>query len=992
MTTISLPSTIIYAPALASRKASASGQKTLPIGPEADAIRLADVCDRDPSLIPGLTADQQERLTQVLDEFLRRLEAGERPNPDELAAAHPDLAEHLRRYIGSLRSLQDAAGGFGMPIDFANASDGQRLGDFRLIREIGRGGMAVVYEASQISIGRMVALKVLPLAAMLDGKQIARFRNEAQALGHLEHPHIVPIYAVGQDRGTHFFAMRLIEGIGLDGVIGTLCGHCTTPEPNSSASQALSQLSTRRPLWFQQVACLMAPIAQALHAAHELGVVHRDIKPSNLLIDRGGKPWVADFGLARWQTESPLTRTGDIVGTVRYMSPEQARGGAVPIDHRTDVYSLGITLYELATLHQAFDCETGPQLLAQIQNEGPPPPSRFAPDIPRDLENVILKAISSSRDDRYATAQEFADDLQRFVAGEPTRARAPSSSERLVKFLRRHRHAAVALAVCLVVLFVASVVATALIYHEKVKKDEALVVATRNFRQAREVVDRFGAQLADQLASVPGTDDVRRSVLLGTIDYYRDFIQQSGDADGVRTELATALNKIAVLTEHVGTHDEALNSHEEARAAFEQLAKQEPRHVEHLANQALCENNLGLLLARMGRADEAEKRLREAIERQRRAISARANEPRFQRDLALTFNNLGLLLSEQGRRDEAAQAYQSAVELHEQLVKKSAWAKSIDGQLAGRYLAATHANIAALDQDREPETARRSYLRSLTILRSLTEHLPGHPELSADLALTCNNLGAMQSRLGEYEPATESYREAVELLRQLVASAPSSIPYRRDLALSLNNRGLALARDGRSAEAEQAFQQAADVQQALVTEHPDNLDDVSSLGGIWNNLGMMREGQTQPARAIAAYEQALRIQKSATSAGPLRCRDYLDRTLVNFSHVCREQGLLDRALELTQQRRDLWPDQPERLWSVAQELAAIANQDARSQNVLSATRQELLQLAADTVNASVRCGINRTKVAKSAVFQELIDDDHFRVMLGWSDWQDLSSH
>lgn len=949
---------------------------------------------RDPSLIPGLTADQQERLTQVLDQFLRRLEAGERPNPDELAAAHPDLAEHLRRYIGSLRSLQDAAGGFGMPIDFANASDGQKLGDFRLIREIGRGGMAVVYEATQISIGRLVALKVLPLAAMLDSKQIARFRNEAQALGQLEHPHIVPIYAVGEDRGTHFFAMRLIEGIGLDGVIDTLRGDCPAPEPNSSAAQALSQLSTRRPLWFQQVACLTVPIAQALHAAHELGVVHRDIKPSNLLIDRGGKPWVADFGLARWQAEAPLTKTGDIVGTIRYMSPEQARGGAVPIDHRTDVYSLGITLYELVTLHQAFDDANGPQLLAQIQNEGPPPPSKIAPDIPPDLENVILKAIAPSRDDRYATAQEFAEDLQRFLSGKPTVARAATLSERLGKSVRRHWQAAISVAGGLLVITLASLAATGLIYQEKVKKDAALAESNRNFQKAREVVDRLGAQLADQLAAVPGAEDVRRSLLLNTIGYYRDFIRQSGSNDGLRNELATALNKIATLTEHVGTNDEALASHEDARAAFEQLAKEEPEHVEHLANLALCENNLGLLLDRMGRPDDAEKRFHQAVERLRRVISLRANEPRFRRDLALTFNNLGLLLGEQGRSDEAMQSYQSAVELHEQLTREYAWTKTTDGGLARRYLAATYANIAALQEGQESEAARRSYSRALTILRSLTERFPGQPELTCDLALTFNNLGAMQSRMSEHEAAAESYREAILRLQPLVVSAPSSIPYRRDLSLSFNNRGLALARDGRSAEAERAFRQAAEVQQSLVNEHPESVRDVSSLGGIWNNLGMMLEGQQQPGRAIAAFDQALRIQRSAKSDGsmPPRSRDYLDRTLVNFARVCREQGLLDRALQLTQQRRELWPDQPERLWSVAVDFAEIARQEARSGADSSATRRETLQLAADTVNAGVRHGLNRTAAAKSPVFQELIDDDQFRAMLGWSDWQEFTSH
>lgn len=943
--------------------------------------------DRDPSLIPGLTPDQQERLTQVLDEFLRRMEAGESPNPDELAVRHPDLAEHLRKYIGSLRSLQDAAGGMGMPIDFASPSDGQRLGDFRLIREIGRGGMAVVYEASQISIGRLVALKVLPPAAMLDSKQIARFRNEAQALGQLEHPHIVPIHAVGQDRGTHFFAMRLIEGIALDQVVETLSGKRSAPERHSSAAHALSQLATRRPVWFQQVATLLLPIARALHAAHELGVVHRDIKPSNLLLDRGGKPWVADFGLARWQSDSPLTKTGDIIGTVRYMSPEQARGESALIDHRTDIYSLGITLYELATLHRAFDRDDGPKLLAQIREEGPPPPSAHAPDIPLDLENVILKATAPSRDARYATAREFADDLERFLSGEQTAARAPTFSERFGKFIRRHRQAALSTAGGLVLLTLSSLIAAGLIYHEKVKTDDALAASDRNFRKAREIVDRFGAQMAEELATIPGAEDVRRSLLLGTIDYYRDFIQQSNGNDDLRTELAKALTKIALLTEHVATNEEALAAHLEARTAFEQLTKDEPARVEHLANLALCENNLGLLLGRMNRRDDAERRFRQAIERQRLAVSRSDNEARFCRDLALTWNNLGLLLREQGHPDEASLAYQTAINLHKDLTKNKAWSKSEDGALARRYLAATYANVAALEEDRNPDAARQSYRDAVAIQRSLVQRFSEYPDLAADLALTFSNRGAMQSHRGDHAASAESYAEAVELLGRLVKETPPSIPYQRDLALSLNNRGLALARVGQSSEAVVAFREAAKVQQELVTKHPDNFNDVSSLGGIWNNMGLMLEGEQLPDQALAAYETALEIQRRVPPEHRVsfRARNYLDRTLINVSRLCRQQGQLDEALRLAQQRRDLWPDQPERQWSVAVEFAEIAKQDAGRSPDSSAIRREALQFAAETINEGVRHGLNRNDALKSAAFQELIDDDQFRAMLNWSD-------
>ena len=950
----------------------------------------------DPSLIPGLTQDQQERLTQVLDQFLRQLEAGEHPNPDELAGRHPDLAEHLRKYIGSLRSLQKAAGGIGMPIDFAIPSDGERLGDFRLIREIGRGGMAVVYEASQISIGRLVALKVLPPAAMLDTKQIARFRNEAQALGQIEHPHIVPIYSVGQDRGTHFFAMRLIEGIAFDRIIETLSEKNSVPEPDSSAAIVMSQLATRRPVWFQQVATLMVPIARALHAAHELGVVHRDIKPSNLLLDRGGKPWVADFGLARWQSDSPLTKTGDLIGTVRYMSPEQACGDSALIDHRTDIYSLGITLYELATLHRAFDRDDGPKLLAQIREEGPPLPSTFVLDIPLDLENVILKATAPSRDARYATAREFADDLERFLSGEQTVARAPTLSERFGKFIRRHRQAALSTAGGLVLLTLSSLIAAGLIYHEKVKTDDALAASDRNFRKAHELLDRFGAKLADELATIPGAEDVRQSLLLSTIDYYRGFIEQSNGNDELRNELATALTKIALLTEHIATNEDALAAHEEARIAFEQLAKDEPDRVEHLANLALCENNLGLLLGRMGRRDEADKRFRQAIERQRLAVSRSDNEARYCRDLALMWNNLGLLLREQGRNDDASLAYQTAINLHKDLTKNKDWSKSKDGMLARRYLAATHANNAALQEDRNPDAARKSYRDAVAIQRSLVQRFADYPDLAADLALTFNNRGAMQSHVGDHAAAAESYAEAIELLDRLVRDAPSSIPYLRDLALSLNNRGLALARIGEASEAVAAFREAGDFQERLVNKHSDDPNEVSSLVGIWNNLGLTLEGQQHPDEALVAYKKALKTQCLVPPEIRLsdRSRNYLDRTLVNFGRLCRQQGQPDEALKLAKQRRSLWPDQPERQWSVAVEFAEIAKQHAGLHPGSSDARREALHLAAETINLGVRHGLNRNDAMKSAIFQELIDDDQFRAMLNWSDWKNptLTSH
>ena len=336
--------------------------------------------------------------------------------------------------------------------------------------------MGVVYEAVQISLGRQVALKVLPFAAALDGKQLQRFKNEAQAAAHLHHTNIVPVFAVGCERGVHYYAMQYIDGqtlaamirelrqlTGLEtvdrtdaaGLVAKLAselvsGHWaparrgtkqeqptgpyappsqapeapaneTTPPPVAPSTER----STKSQAFFRTVANLGVQAAEALEYAHQLGVVHRDIKPANLLVDVRGNLWITDFGLAHCQSQAGLTMTGDLVGTLRYMSPEQALAKRVVVDHRTDIYSLGVTLYELLTLEPAFKGGDRQELLRQIAFEEPRPPRRLNGAIPRELETIALKAMEKNPLERYATAQELADDLRRFLMHEPIRARRP---------------------------------------------------------------------------------------------------------------------------------------------------------------------------------------------------------------------------------------------------------------------------------------------------------------------------------------------------------------------------------------------------------------------------------------------------------------------------------------------------------------------------------------------------------------------------------------
>jgi WD40 repeat protein/serine/threonine protein kinase len=433
-----------------------------------------------PESVPTKSVRPQEdpRVVRALEEYLAALEGGSAPDRDEFLACHADIAAALAECLDGLEFIRTAAAHVRPSATVrpeaaapccADLHPASPLGDYRIVREVGRGGMGVVYEAEQLSLGRRVALKVLPLAAALQAKQLQRFHNEAHAAAHLHHQHIVPAYAVGCERGVHYYAMQFIDGQTLATLIGELrqrdgleqpenrCSRLEDPDATTDAAAAavggaaaagqalgaarVAPSSIRDPrsaAFFRAVAQLAVQAAEALEHAHDQGVVHRDIKPANLLVDVHGHLWVTDFGLARLKSDPGLTMTGDVVGTARYMSPEQARAQRVPVDHRTDIYSLGATLYELLTLEPAFNGRDRQELLRQVAAEEPRPPRRLNQAIPADLETVCLKAMAKEPERRYQTAGDLADDLRRFLAGQPILARPVGPLERLWRWGRRN--------------------------------------------------------------------------------------------------------------------------------------------------------------------------------------------------------------------------------------------------------------------------------------------------------------------------------------------------------------------------------------------------------------------------------------------------------------------------------------------------------------------------------------------------------------------------
>jgi eukaryotic-like serine/threonine-protein kinase len=502
------------------------------------------------------------RLVEVLDAYLAAAEDGVAPTREELLAKHPDMAEDLEACLASLEFIRQASLTNPPLVPDAKpvgANEGEAgigdLGDFWLIAEVGRGGMGVVYEAVQRSLNRRVALKVLPFAAAMDPTQLRRFQTEALAAAQLHHTHIVPVYSVGCERGVHYYAMQFIEGRTLAQAIserrrveepppvrrgaspsppeekmaeGQMRGDCPavtpdrrSPIPNYSPTPhkpTNSAPSSRSREFFRTVATLGIQAAEALDHAHKVGIVHRDIKPANLLLDIHGNLWVTDFGLARLSDDAGLTITGDLLGTLRYMSPEQALAKRGYLDHRTDIYSLGTTLYELLTLRPAIDGQDRQELLRKIAQDEPSPLRRINPAIPRELETILLKAMSKEPGSRYDTAQELADDLRHFLEHRPIKARRPTLAERAAKWARRHRPL-VASAVVMAILAAAGLEAALVLIgreHAEAVRQHAQNRHHRyvaDVRQAYEMVQngqgREVLELVNKWRPAPGEPDER---------------------------------------------------------------------------------------------------------------------------------------------------------------------------------------------------------------------------------------------------------------------------------------------------------------------------------------------------------------------------------------------------------------------------------------------------------------------------------------------------
>jgi len=883
----------------------------------------------------------------LADEFLDRYRRGERPPLNEYTDRHPELADEICELFPLLQEMESARSD-GESRSRANddTESGatalpplRELGDYRILREVGRGGMGIVYEAEQISLGRRVALKVLPQQMLLNENHHRRFEREARSAGKLHHTNIVPVFGVGQADGYHFYVMQFIQGLGLDEVVdevrrinvpgsdgsstpaagslrvverrdvsaanvaqslvtgqfertkivnesgdATLLsslreeavldnGDRSSTSHSGSGSFAVSSSASMlgasgshsssrgQNTYWLSVAHIGRQVAEALDYAHKQGVLHRDIKPSNLLLDLRGTVWVTDFGLAKASDQKDLTHTGDILGTIRYIPPESFEGTA---DVRGDVYSLGLTLYELLALRPAFNEQERHRLIKQVTTSIPERLEKLNPGIPRDLVTIVHKAIDRDPEHRYQTPQAMAEDLERFGHDEPIRARRSTAWDRVRKWARRNpalAAASAAVAFLLMAVTVVSVVAyqqtaAALVQAEMSAQDaederdkalaakqvadeardleaKALVAASRNYATARDAVDKMYVRAAEELRDKPQMEVFRQALLEDALEFYQVFLAQEGEDPDVRLETAKSHRRVGEILGDLGDWARSQRSQQDALLVLGELVEQFPNNSQYRDELALAHYRHGDAASKLLRVDEAVASFEQAMSIWKALNREFPDQPAFLHDLASAHLAMGGLwksmhFSKGGDIEARGKQLRARVER-----------EFPDFQPGHR----TSDRVGVIDYDidvdfgglpHSPEKLREIEQNFRQVLARVEQEAAEHPAMPLYRGRVVQVLRRMsfvlqaQQRYAEAEPFAA---RRLKMQRELSEEFPQLPTIQKNFAWALQHYAWLLYHAGSTEEAADHFEEAIAVLEKLVARHPDNTRFMGFLAG-----------------------------------------------------------------------------------------------------------------------------------------------------------------
>jgi serine/threonine protein kinase len=806
-------------------------------------------------------ADYQRRFPQFgagLAEFL-----AEAPDSTRRYVAHPDSAPPGEVTLVEEKKLKPGPRPR-WPTD---------LPDYHIVGELGKGGMGVVYKAVQLSLNRVVALKMIRAGAYATPDLLARFHLEAEALASLQHPNIVQVYEVGQHGGCPYMTMEFLEGGSLDDVLAR------KPQPPRTSAE------------------LVETLARAMHCAHLRGIVHRDLKPANVLLRGEGRgargedaqnpvslaprpsslaptPKITDFGLAkRLEEQQRQTATGVIMGTPSYMAPEQAEGKARHVGPPADVYALGAILYEMLTGQPPFQGDTQIETLRKVVSEEPTVPTRYQPRLPRDLTTICLKCLEKQPSRRYASAEALADDLRRYLNGEPILGRRASIPERAWKWIKRHPAGTALIGVIL--LAVLGLVGFGLWSYANVRgeRDRAL----RDYHVAFEAVNHVYAKMAaDRLLDEPNQDPLREALLQRAPAVFEGFARQHSNDTKIRSEIALAWFRLAEIHRILDQPDRAEDEYLQAIERQEALCREYPNEPENLSDLSASHSWLGeLLRENQQRLRDAEPHFLEALRLQERARQLLSDDAPEKRrcllELARAHYNLGIVQMDTGRPKAARDDYDQAVDLLTALHRAQ-----LDEHNCRHDLARTLINRGILHKENgRPADADRDYREAIEHLTWLREQKKERAVYRYDLAVALQNQGLLRINQKQYEEAKRLEQQSLVLLKQLVADFSTRPRYKKKLANTLNNQGLALAWTGNLPQAEQCWHRACNLLEPLLQQVHDPADYEAILGLALGNLGSVCVDQERWWEARDLLVPAIQHLKAGMRPGVER-RDYVD--------------------------------------------------------------------------------------------------------------------
>jgi serine/threonine protein kinase len=857
----------------------------------------------------------------LAEEFANRWRLGERPSIEEYAQRFPEQAEEVRDVLHAVVMMEQMKPHPGPSTPSNGAAAGpqaplQRLGEYRIIREIGRGGMGVVYEAEQETLHRRVAIKVLPANLLTSDKVRSRFRQEAMAAARLHHTSIVPVFGVGEVDGHCFYVMQLIEGRSLDQVIRSqesggrsqesgvrsqesdvsgrgsvtevLSSKARSRRPETSPLTPDSCLQTpdSLPLPPRTVARIGMEIADALAYAHAQGVLHRDIKPSNLMLDERGAAWVTDFGVAKIAEGAGITQTGDVVGTLKYMPPERFSGQS---DARGDIYSLGMSLYEALTLQSPFPDTTPHHLIQLITHKPSWSPRKLNPRIPRDLETIVLKALANEPAQRYQSAGAMADDLRRFLDDRPILAKRAGPAELAWRWCRRNPALALAAAtvfLLLVGIAVVSLVAyattaaahrdtTAALGAEKSEREHAEHTSALAIQALNRIYDRFaptrlvvtpsttsdeGVELPPQPAALPPEAIPLLEDLLRT---YEEIARASGSFPKLQAQAAEANHRIGDIRRRLGQHEDAASAYQAAIELYTQLLPDADNDAIRI-KLARAYNEVGRTLRTLHKVDEARRMHESAIQVLAAGSNEFAGRPESRFELACSYYTLGqrdMFLPGPDRMGPPGGP------------RRGPLGEGLRGDpRGGPPLRGGNRRGPPLDGPPPPgrdPLADAATHRAFELLEELVREFPSVPEYRHLLA--CCYRDMPPERPGPTREPVNRIDRGVELLRQLVADFPQVPDYRFDLCETLGRRGPPpgpLSDADAEVKHRERLEEAINLSAEMLAQYPNVPDYRAAHARYLDQLGMNLLRVRRFDEAEKQHRKAVEIQKKLVAQYP----------------------------------------------------------------------------------------------------------------------------